>query len=94
MSELAKAVDTIQKFFLERFGLEVVIYLNVFKVPQIEKADSVAKIVATELELCRPEHLSNDKDVAWVRAERKNVEFTIFYPYEEKERVLHQCEQL
>ena len=95
MSELAKAVDTIQREFRERFGLEVVIQIDVFNVSQdvdVEKADTVAKIVATELELSRPKHESNN-GTAWVYAERHGVSLSIFYPNEQRRRVLHQCEQ-
>ena len=88
MSELAKAVDTIQREFRERFGLEVDIQLNVHEVPQIEKAESVAKIVAKELELCRPECESHN-DSAWLIAERRGVTLVVFYP-----KGVLQCEQL
>lgn len=95
MSELAKAVDTIQREFKKRFGLNVNIDLLVYDVSQdidVEKADTVARIVATELELCRPEHGSSDGS-AWVSAERHRVSLSIFYPYEQRGKVL-QCEQL
>jgi hypothetical protein len=94
MSELAKAVDTIQREFKKRFGLEADIKINVFDTSQnidVEKADKVARIVATELELCRPEHGSSDGS-AWVSAERRRVSLSIFYPYKQRGRVL-QCEQ-
>lgn len=90
MSELAKAVDTIQREFKKRFGLDVNIDLLVYDVSQdidAEKADTVARIVAKELELCRPECESHNGAV-WLSAKRRGVTFVVFYP----EGVL-QCEQ-
>jgi len=96
MSDLAKAVDTIQREFEKRFGWKVNVGLTIHDTIQkvdVESADEVARIVAKELELCGPRHQSSDdQECAWVIAEKEGVSLAIFYPYEQKERVA-ECTQ-
>lgn len=90
MSELAKAVFTIQREFEKRFGLKVDVRLTIHDTIQkvdVESADEVARIVAKELELCEPRHQSSDdKGYAWIIAEKEGVSLAIFYPYEQKSK--------